>query len=171
MNSIRIAVVFLVVSVGSACADCGCNSNRAQTDTDDGEVCTVSEKVLPGPLEESMVFIKGGNFTVGTDRPVVVADGESPSRLVFLDDYYIDKYEVSNSEFERFVEDTGYRTEAESFGDSFVFQLFLSEKTLKSISQAVKHAPWWVPVKGASWKRPEGKDSNIDGGNMSIYVF
>ena len=38
---------------------------------------------------------------------------------------------------------------------------FLTPKTLESIEKAVKAAPWWVPVPGANWRQPEGKDSSI----------
>ena len=48
------------------------------------------------------------------------------------------------------------KTEAETFGDSFVMDHYLSNETLSGVTQAVKDAPWWVPVKGADWKRPEG---------------
>lgn len=143
-------------------ADCGCNTNRAKTNIEDDVCTTKPPKIELGTLE-SMILIKGQNFTIGTDKPEIIPDGESPSRQVYLDDYFIDKYEVSNSDFKRFVEITGYETEAEKFGDSFVFQLFLSKTTRKTITHAVTSAPWWVPVKGASWKHPEGKDSDING--------
>ncbi|KAJ0068910.1 hypothetical protein NL108_014369, partial [Boleophthalmus pectinirostris] len=50
---------------------------------------------------------------------------------------------------------------AEKFGDSFVFEGILSEAVKSEISQAVAAAPWWLPVKGANWRHPEGKDSDI----------
>jgi sulfatase modifying factor 1 len=115
------------------------------------------------PRTNQMVFIKGGKFMMGTDEPVFVADGEGPSREVTLSDFYLDIHEVSNAEFELFVNATGYRTETESFGDSFVFESLLSEETKAGITQAVAAAPWWLPVKGCNWKHPEGPDSNIKG--------
>ena len=54
-----------------------------------------------------------------------------------------------------------YVTEAEKFGDSFAMDYFLSTQTLQEIETAVKDAPWWVPVKSADWKHPEGADSSI----------
>lgn len=159
--------ILVITGITSSNSDCECNTNRITTNTKNENVCTSAEgqsKTL-----ESMVLIKGQNFTIGTDKPEIIADGESPSRIVYLDDYFIDKYEVSNLEFKKFVDTSGYQTEAEIFGDSFVFQLFLSKTTLKSITQAVKDAPWWVPVKGANWKHPEGKDSNISGNTTCIY--
>ena len=55
----------------------------------------------------------------------------------------------------------GHKTEAETFGDSFAMDYFLSPKTLEGIKNAVKAAPWWVPVPGANWRHPEGTDSTI----------
>ncbi|XP_060841837.1 formylglycine-generating enzyme [Rhopalosiphum padi] len=156
-------IITVIMGITSSDSDCGCNTNRNTANTEEENVCTTSAKgqTKTGSELGSMVLIKGQNFTIGTDKPEIVADGESPSRTVYLDDYFIDKYEVSNLEFKKFVDTSGYQTEAEVFGDSFVFQLFLSKTTLKSITQAVKDAPWWVPVKGANWKHPEGKDSDI----------
>ena len=75
-----------------------------------------------------MILIKGGVFTMGTDKPVFAADGEGPSRQVQVSAFYIDRYEVSNKEFEKFVEDTQYVTETESFEFSFVLSNLISEK-------------------------------------------
>ncbi|KAG8189550.1 hypothetical protein JTE90_008510 [Oedothorax gibbosus] len=111
---------------------------------------------------ESAVLIKGGTFQMGTDKPVFVADGEGPSRKVTLDDFYLDIHEVSNEDFKVFVEKTGHVTEAETFGDSFVLEYLLSDNVKATISQAVAAAPWWLPVKGADWRHPEGVDSNIE---------
>ncbi|XP_032686242.1 formylglycine-generating enzyme [Odontomachus brunneus] len=108
-----------------------------------------------------MVKIIAGVYSIGTNNPVFVADGEGPKREVLLDSFYIDKYEVSNKEFATFVSSTGYVTEAERFGDSFIFEGLLSQNTKNMINQAVAEAPWWLPVKEATWKHPEGPDSNI----------
>lgn len=108
-----------------------------------------------------MNFIEGGTFQMGTDEAKIYLDGESPSRSVTLDSYYFDVYEVSNSEFEVFVNTTTYVTEAETFGDSFVLEARISEEVKKDITQVVAAAPWWLPVNGADWRHPEGPDSNI----------
>ncbi|KAL5014398.1 hypothetical protein ScPMuIL_008668 [Solemya velum] len=108
-----------------------------------------------------MAFIPGGTFNMGTNKPIFLADGEGPEREVRLAEFYLDKHETSCAEFELFVNATGYVTEAEKFGDSFVMEKYLSEKVLKGISQAVASAPWWLPVKGADWRHPEGPDTNI----------
>lgn len=117
------------------------------------------------PME--VAKIPGGIFSIGTDKPIFVADGEGPKRNVKLNNFYIDKYEVSNKNFEIFVESTSYVTEAELFGNSFVFDGLLSENVKAGIKEAVAQAPWWLPVNGADWRRPEGPDSNIKG---SIHI-
>ncbi|KAK2584597.1 hypothetical protein KPH14_006955 [Odynerus spinipes] len=108
-----------------------------------------------------MVKIDGGTFSIGTNDPIFVADGEGPKREVVLDDFYIDKFEVSNQDFADFIRSTGFKTEAEKFGDSFVFEGLLEEDVKKEIKEAVAQAPWWLPVKGATWQHPEGPTSNI----------
>lgn len=63
------------------------------------------------PRTNSMAYIPGGSFEMGTDDPVFLADGEMPLRQVTLDSFYLDKYEVSNAEFQRFVASQNYVTE------------------------------------------------------------
>uniref|UniRef100_A0A8C4T354 Formylglycine-generating enzyme n=1 Tax=Erpetoichthys calabaricus TaxID=27687 RepID=A0A8C4T354_ERPCA len=120
----------------------------------------VSTEPAPGKLNQ-MVLIPGGAFLMGTDEPGIPQDGEGPARRVHIQSFYMDMYEVSNLEFEKFVNATGYLTEAEKFGDSFVFEGLLSDKVKNEIKQAVAAAPWWLPVKGASWRHPYGPDSSI----------
>ncbi|XP_023135800.1 formylglycine-generating enzyme isoform X1 [Amphiprion ocellaris] len=112
-------------------------------------------------IHSQMVWISGGEFLMGTDDPGIPADGEGPQRWVHVDSFYMDIQEVTNRHFQSFTSSTGYVTEAEKFGDSFVFEGILSEPVKSQITQAVAAAPWWLPVKGASWRHPEGPDSNI----------
>ncbi len=113
-------------------------------------------------LKENMVLIEGGEFLMGTeDKEGFPADGEGPIRKVKLDPFYMDQYAVTNEKFEQFVNETGYVTEAEQFGWSFVFHLFLSQETLNKITQRPVEVPWWVPVEGAYWRHPEGPGSSI----------
>lgn len=108
-----------------------------------------------------MVEIPGGKFVMGTNDPVFHADGEQPARWVEIDSFYMDMYEVTNAEFELFVNASSYKTDAEKFGDSFVLEGELSEAVKSTIQNAVAAAPWWLPVKGADWRHPEGPDSDI----------
>lgn len=159
-------------------SDCGCgkalNRNRENRDhcpaSGDSKSCSIeddTESKHHGMTDifDGMVLIDAGDFAVGTNRPVFVADGEGPRRNVTLTSFYIDKYEVSNGDFDEFVESTGFKTEAENFGDSFVFEGLLSEETKAKIDQAVAQAPWWLPVKETDWRHPEGPDSDVIGEN------
>jgi len=90
------------------------------------------------------------------------ADGEGPSRDVTISPFYIAPYAVTNKEFALFIEDTGYKTEAEVFGWSFVFHLLVSEQTRSTVSQVPVQTPWWLTVTGAYWREPEGPGSSLE---------
>ena len=140
-------------------------ANRDSHLTDEGDTAKQTStgrfENIPVPKSNEMMLIPAGSFTMGTDKPNLPQDGEGPPRKVTLSEFYMNKYEVSNAEFAQFVKETDYVTEAEKFGDSFVFDQLLSNETMSEITQAVKDAPWWLPVKGASWFHPEGLDSDI----------
>jgi formylglycine-generating enzyme required for sulfatase activity len=105
-----------------------------------------------------VVAIPGGVVTVGTDRPLLAQDGEGPPRRVTLRPFRIDAHQVTNRRFAAFVAATGYRTEAERFGWSYVFHAFLDPA---DSSPAPEGTPWWRAVRGACWSAPEGSGSGI----------
>lgn len=88
-----------------------------------------------------MVLIKGGRFQMGTDKGMA---SEGPVHTVDLDPFFIDEHEVTVEQFETFVKATGYKTEAEKFGWSGVFDVGRQE---------------WTRVDGADWRHPEGPNS------------
>ena len=108
-----------------------------------------------------MVSLAGGAFLIGSqDRFAYPADGEGPVREVELSPFWIDRCAVSNRQFARFVAETGYRTEAEEFGWSFVFGGLLPDDFPPT--RAVASAPWWRQVEGATWRQPEGPQSDVE---------
>ncbi|WP_208559842.1 formylglycine-generating enzyme family protein [Marinilactibacillus kalidii] len=110
-----------------------------------------------------MVLIKGGTFLMGSeDADIHVADREGPIREETVSSFYIDPTPVTNAAFSQFISETGYRTEAEQYGWSFVFHLLLSEETQESIKEIPIQSPWWRVVPGATWHHPEGIDSDIE---------
>lgn len=112
---------------------------------------------------EDQIYIPGGSFFMGTNgREGYPQDGEGPSRKIEVSPFYMDVHTVTNREFQEFVEDTGYVTEAEAFGWSFVFYQFVSERTKRKIKRMIQQTPWWLVVQGAYWKHPEGPDSSIE---------
>lgn len=90
-------------------------------------------------------------------------DGEGPVREVELKPFHLSRTAVTNAQFAAFVEATGYVSDAEKFGWSYVFHLLLSKKQLRKLQSLgrVKNLQWWVAVKGAYWRRPEGPGSHV----------
>lgn len=115
------------------------------------------------PLRETMVPLPGGTFLMGTeDGQGFCEDGEGPVRKVRLEAFWMDRCAVTNAEFSRFAEETGYQTEAERFGWSFVFYAFLMPAAATRVKGVSGGAPWWRAVEGACWKRPEGLGSDLE---------
>lgn len=112
---------------------------------------------------KNMIYLSGGEFLMGTDDPEgYIADGEGPIRKIKVNPFYIDACTVTNSQFEEFVCDTGYRTEAEIYCWSFVFHSLVSCETRMKVTQLVHQTPWWLVVEGANWRHPEGPDSTLE---------
>jgi len=108
-----------------------------------------------------MVLVPAGSFWMGSiDALAYPDDGEGPEVEVTLDAYWIDACTVTNAEFAAFVAETGYITEAERFGWSFVFAGLLPDDF--EPTQAVAQAPWWRRVDGSDWRRPDGPHSSVD---------
>jgi len=107
-----------------------------------------------------MVRIPGGRFLMGGDDPDAnLLDGEGPVRVVVLSPYAIDPVCVTNARFATFIKDTGYVTDAERYGWSYVFQQFADPAL--ALEGRVPAAPWWIPVQGATWRSPSGPGSHI----------
>jgi len=110
-----------------------------------------------------MAHIVGGEYEVGCeDAEAHRSDGEGPVRVVTVDAFWIDETAVSNADFEHFVQEANYVTDAEREGWSFVFKGLLPTEKSKNRKIGTVWAPnWWIPVQGAFWRRPEGKGSHI----------
>ncbi|NXL94113.1 SUMF2 enzyme, partial [Alectura lathami] len=109
---------------------------------------------------EDMVQLPGGRFQMGSSSPEN-RNEEGPVREVTVGPFAIDKYPVTNRDFREFVREKKYKTEAEAFGWSFVFEDFVSEELKKKVTQKLESAPWWLPVEKAFWRQPAGPGSGI----------
>lgn len=119
-----------------------------------------SPAVAPGDPGD-LVRLGPASFLMGSeDEYAYPGDGESPVRQVEVGAFSIGRYAVRNAEYTAFVQATGYRTDAERFGWSFVFVGLLPEDFPPT--QGVAAAPWWRVVEGANWAHPEGPRSSID---------
>ena len=116
-------------------------------------------------VTRDMVELTGGEFLMGSEGPEAwQQDGEGPVRKVTVDPFWIDRCAVSVKQFATFVEATGYVTESERFGWSFVFHLHVPKKRREELrrEQAVAGLEWWLAVPGANWKQPFGPDAGVD---------
>lgn len=136
-----------------------------QANRTDGELAAQvkREATASGRDIGEMVSLPGGEFLMGTDYvDSFAADGEMPVRRVFVKPFAIDCYPVTNTRFAKFVADTGYKTEAEVFGWSFVFWSHIPERHFAQlVRDTVAGAEWWCQVPGAYWNAPEGPGSNV----------
>lgn len=116
------------------------------------------------------IRINGGEFMMGNpNNDGMPIDLESPQIKVYISSFEIQDTTVTNHEFKEFVDATGYITEAEKFGDSFVFHLAdISENA--SCCQIHTELPWWHLVKGASWKHPFGSESSFIEDHPVVHV-
>ena len=130
---------------------------------------TKQEKDTSSLNLDNMVFITGGKFLMGSDN---FYPEEKPVHEVTVDSFYIDKYEVTNADFKKFVDETGYVTVAERplnpadypgakpellVPGALVFRKSQGPVNLNS------YFNWWQWVPGTSWKHPHGPQSSILG--------
>jgi formylglycine-generating enzyme len=121
------------------------------------------------PKTAGMAWIPGGTFRMGDDR---FYPEEAPVREVHVDGFWMDEHPVTAAAFRRFVREAGYVTVAERELDpedypdadrdslvpgSLVFRHTSGPVDLRDVRN------WWHYVPGASWKRPEGKGSTVNG--------
>lgn len=121
------------------------------------------QKVSADAGKDGMIVLTGGMFLMGSDNVEgFPQDGEGPMHSVTLAPFYIDACTVTNAGFRNFVQDTGYRTDAERYGWSFVFHHFVQPAFRSKNDSVVRDAPWWWKVNGAYWAAPEGEGSDVE---------
>jgi hypothetical protein len=125
---------------------------------------------LPGDGDQAgMTFIPAGTFSMGSNRH---RPEERYTHIVRVDGFWIDRHEVTNAQFAKFVRATSYRTLAERGGDpkvhanmpkellapgSVAFIMPTDVKRGGSVTQ------WFHYIANADWRHPEGPDSSIEG--------
>ena len=144
---------------------CGCGTpSREQLLPDlsvPGARATASAGTGRHAIEQ--IRVPAGTFTMGdSSGDKNRADGETPRHEVAISTFDIDATTVTNDAFARFVEETGYLTEAERFGFSAVFHLAIAAPE-EDVMGPADGTPWWAGVKGADWRHPGGRLSDLDG--------
>lgn len=126
-----------------------------------------------------MIWIRGGEFTMGTDDASSMTN-ERPAHRVKVEGFWMDQHDVTNTEFRKFVNATGYITTAEKPVDWEELKKQLPPGTPKPPDEKLRpgslvftppgHAVdlrdmsnWWTWISGANWKHPQGPDSNTEG--------
>jgi formylglycine-generating enzyme required for sulfatase activity len=126
-----------------------------------------------------MVWIPGGTFKMGASDKEGRTN-EYPSHTVTVDGFWMDQTEVTNAQFKKFVEATGYITNAEKKPVWEELKKQLPEGTPKPadsilVASSLVFTPtsypvsltdpskWWTWKQGADWKHPQGPNSNIEG--------
>lgn len=133
----------------------------------------------PSPAPEGMLWIPGGEFSMGSDSeseslcgmPGTTRDAQ-PIHRVSVDGFWMDSTEVTNEQFARFVEATGYVTVAEQKPTQAEFPTAPPENLIAGSTVFTptetpvpfdNYFQWWNYVPGADWRHPSGPDSNIAG--------
>jgi formylglycine-generating enzyme required for sulfatase activity len=118
-----------------------------------------------------MIFIPGGEYSMGSDDPMMGADAK-PVHRVYVDAFWMDETEVTNDEFEAFVKARKYVTiaeqapRAEDFPGAPPENLVVGSVVFAEPGGPVpldNHLQWWSYVKGANWRHPEGPKSDLKG--------
>lgn len=133
-----------------------CTPSRSSAPTD-VEKRTSAARSDNDFLSES-VEIPGGTALIGTDKPCIPIDGEGPLRERRIKPFRLGKSCVTNRAFADFVQATGYKTEAERFGWSFVFW---SQVPGHLETESILGLEWWRKVDGAYWRDPNGSGIDI----------
>lgn len=137
-----------------------------------------SKTAAPGPAPEGMVWIPGGEFSMGAENPAACAceggghdpmNDARPIHRVQIDGYFIDKTEVTNEQFAKFIDATGYVTvaerkpRAEDFPGAPPENLVAGSTLFTPSSNPVpldSHYRWWRYQPGANWRHPDGPSSD-----------
>jgi formylglycine-generating enzyme required for sulfatase activity len=130
----------------------------------------VNTSVPPAPTPQRMVWIRGGEFWMGSDEPMF--KDARPWHHVYLDGFWMDKTEVTNDQFIKFVKATGHVTvaektpRAEDFPEAPTENLVAGSVVFSPPDHPVPlddHFRWWSYVKGANWRHPQGPHSDLKG--------
>jgi formylglycine-generating enzyme required for sulfatase activity len=134
-----------------------------------------------GSAPEGMVWIPGGEFSMGAADPMGDDDNDvgmrattdsRPIHRVYVDGFWMDATEVTNAQFAAFVEATGYVTIAERVPNAADFpgappeNLIAGSVVFSNPGRPVplnNHMQWWSYVKGANWRQPLGAGSSFTG--------
>ena len=129
----------------------------------------IKEKIMISSELKNMIKIPGGKFLMGSEN---YYPEEKPVHEVTVDGFYIDKYEVTNADYKKFSDETGYITVAERPLDPEEYPTVdpkdlipgaLVFKRTQGPVDLSDYFNWWMWVPGACWKNPKGPESSVNG--------
>ena len=137
---------------------------------------------------ESMAYIPGGIYSMGSSNIDMALKRELPQHQVKVNAFYMDIHEVTNSQFSAFVRATNYKTVAERQIDWDIIKKQLPKNTpkpnsdllqpgsmvfvsSKDIYNLIDISQWWRWIKGADWQHPYGPESNIKGKGQELSLI
>ena len=159
INILILAVTFIILC-------CSCNEGEKPASTKSAVIIPAVTNIIPS----KMVHIPAGAFQMGTNDPAF--PDAQPVHKITLNEYWIDEQEVTNAEFEKFVNATHYVTVAErkpnpnDFPGVPLDKLVAGSGVFNPPAQQVSldnPLQWWAYIPGASWRHPQGLQSSIDG--------
>jgi sulfatase modifying factor 1 len=182
-----------IILIAAVVASCSSGSGTLRSQQDTAIACeagrpsgfaksTDTSSIVQGEVSlEGMIKIPDGEFMMGADDDEGRPD-EYPQHKVKVHGFWIDASEVTNAQFKKFIEATGYVTTAEKKPDWEQIKKQLpagtpkpdeSELTASSLVFTPPDHPvplndasqWWSWTQGADWKHPQGPNSNIEGKN------
>ena len=168
-----------ILFVWICCSTLSCNRNSETEEQIQQLNDFIEQKNEVAP--EGMRFIPAGNFYFGAvDGDTLALEREFPKRNIQVSSFYIDEHEVTNAQFAKFVNETGYVTIAERPVNWNELKQTLPPNTPKpadtllvpgslvftppvNSTEIAMQSGWWKWVPGANWKHPEGPNTSIEG--------
>jgi len=154
-------------------------SENQDTENKNKEIKDATEAITP---PEGMVLIEEKIFLRGAKSDDAYAmPREKPAHMVKVGAFFIDKTEVTNAQYKKFVDETGYITVAERpiDWDEMKKELppntpkphdsilqpgsLIFNKNVEGVVGMNNYSQWWTWKIGANWKHPEGPESSIEG--------
>ncbi|WP_422860770.1 formylglycine-generating enzyme family protein [Flagellimonas sp. S174] len=188
LSTLRVVIVVLVCSI-SSCKERDDKKNQTKNpvkseESDLGNLDSSLIVEIPKGIKvpKGMVWVPGGIFKQGAaPQDKMAMQHEKPSHQVAVDGFFMDITEVTNAQFKKFVDQTGYITVAEREIDWEEMKKQLPANTPKphdsimqpgslvfrkaksSLPNLYDFSQWWEWKIGANWKHPEGPKSSIKG--------
>lgn len=134
------------------------NDKKKSCSTKGKHTAPVIKDFEPTYIPFEKIKIDGGRAFLGTNTPQIPDDGESPLRRKNIKPFIIGATTVTNAQFAVFIRETGYVTETEKFGWSYVFHSHVPKSV--GLTRGVQGLPWWRQVQGANWYDVLGPNSH-----------